>query len=97
MTVDASLLCIRDDVVASLNGEFVKLLSSSSDSNSSRRRLRLFGASTLGDNHFDNELGNIFETCVFTFPIIDCKQKTQTQFLLNNLFQRTTDSFRELN
>ena len=58
-------------------GELEPLVSSSSDSKSSRRRLRLLFPSTFGDSQFDSEFGSIFDTWVRTYPIIDCKAKTK--------------------
>lgn len=70
-------LCADANIKSSLDGEFDRILSSSSDSNSSRRRLRLLLPSVFGDSHLDNEFGNIFETCVRTFPIIDWKENKE--------------------
>lgn len=60
-------------------GELENVASTSSESRSSRRRLR------TGDSQFDSELGNIFDTCVRTFPIIDWKkEKKNINFLFGS-------------
>lgn len=57
------------------NGELVLFAFSSSESISSCRRRRAVFASTLGDSHFDNEFGSIFDTPNFIFPMNDCQME----------------------